>query len=486
MNTISKISAACALVCAGVATQAQATPASAFAAPDLTIYLSGASAPQNFISGLSGQLFDGAFFTYYDNGGTPGTTTISDDGAGYRSFFGTMKTTTDIPLALRGKNVLITDRAKGGSVWGVNAVARSEAIQTMPITAVNCPDFDAGNNRFLCNAKGIDPGLGAPTGDEVIPDFGVSDVEPALFKDPLNVEFGQTQLSIAEAARLVAFPANSLMMGLPVTNAVGDFFISRAAYGSALTGIVTNWSALGTTAPATSDSIVVCRRVPGSGTQAAYNWYFANFPCGASATPATQGDTASILSGAGTSADPFLVDATAGYLVIENAGSGDVRNCLAKANNGGVHSWKDGAGQSYKVDFGTGGYGALGVLSVDSLGKESGWTYRTFDGAGHLDAGLQTVTGTGLAPTKANLVAGNYEFAVELSFQYRKTGAPNALAGMKKTFADLFIARAGQSSFNTRNWVAGLPGTVNACGSANTTKAFRAGDTCGNYTRVCN
>lgn len=484
MNTITKISAACALVCAGLATQAQATPASAFAAPDLTVYLSGASAPQNFLGGLASQLFDGAFFTYFDNGGTPGTTVTGDDGAGYRAYFGTMKTTTDIPATLRGKNVLLTDRAKGGSVWGVNAVARSEKIATMPITALNCPDLTGGIYR--CAEKGVDPGLGTPTGDEIIPDFGVSDVEPVLFKDPINVEFGQTQLTTAEAARLTTFPANILMMGLPVTNAVGDFNISRSSYGSALTGIVTTWSGLGATAPATSDNIVVCRRVPGSGTQAAYNWFFTNFPCGASATPATQGDTASITGGTGTSVDPFVVDASAGYLVIENAGSGDVRNCLAKANNGGVHTWKDGSGASYKVDFGTGGYGALGVLSVDSLGRENGWTFRTLNGAGHLNAGLQTVTGTGLAPTKANLLEGNYEFAVELSFQYRKGTAPNPLGGLKKTFADLFITRAGQSSFNTSNWVAGLPGTVNACGTANTAKAYRAGDTCGNFTRVCN
>ena len=480
MNTITKISAACALVCAGAQVQA-ATPATPFTPPALTIYLSGASAPQGFLGTLAGQLFDAGFYTYYNDAGTP--TVTADDGTLYRSYYGTMKTTTDIPLSLRGLNVLITNRAKGGSVWGVNPVARNEAIATMPITAINCPNLLGGIYR--CAEAGVDPGTGAPTGAEVIPDFGVSDVEPKMFKDPINVEFGFSQLTPGEALRITpASSVNILMMGLPVTNAVANFYISRASYGAALNGTITTWSGLGATTPAGGDDIVVCRRVPGSGTQAAYNWYFGNFPCGTSSVPATQPDTAVVTGGTGTTADPFVIDNTTGYVVLENSASGDVRNCLTKANTGGEHKFVSADGKTYSYTFAA-GTGALGTLSVDSLGKEGGnWTFRTFDGAGNLNAGTQVVTGTGVAPTKANLIAGNYEFAVELSMQYRKSGA-NVLGGLKKTFVDLFIARAGQSAFNTQNWVAGLPGSVNACGTANTATTYRSGDTCGNFARAC-
>lgn len=482
MHTFSKIAAACALVCAG--TQVNAAPATPFTAPALTVYLSGASAPQGFLGNLSSQLFDGAFYTYFNDAGTPTVTT--DDGTLYRAYYGTMKTTTDIPLALRGLNVLIVNRAKGGSVWGVNPVARNEAIAYMPITATNCPQFLG--SIYRCAEAGIDP-PNAPIGGEVIPDFGVSDVEPKMFKDPLNVEFGFTELNTSEAARLASSPVNILMMGLPVTNSVANLYLSRANYGAALGGTITTWSGAGSmgaaAAPVGGNDIVVCRRVPGSGTQTAYNWYFGNFPCGTSVPPATQGDTASITGGTGSTLTPFVIDNTTGYVVLENSASGDVRNCLQKANNGGVHTFVSADGLTYSYDFGTGGKGALGTLSVDSLGRENGWTFRTINGAGNQNAGTQVVVGTGVAPTKANLIEGNYEFATELTMQYRNNTAPNPLAGLKKTFVDFFIARAGQSAFNTNNWVAGLPGAVNACGSANTAKAYRSGDTCGNFTRVC-
>lgn len=488
MKTISKIAAACALVCAGTQVQA-ATPATPFTAPDLTIYLSGASAPQGFLTTLAGQLFDAGFYTYHNDNGTTITT---DDGVLYRAFYGTTKTNLGLPAALSGKNILIINRAKGGSVWGVNAVARNEAIATMPITATNCPVLAGGIYR--CAEKGLDPGVvGYPNGDEQVPDFGVSDVEPKIFLDALNVEFGFSPLNAAEAARLTSSPVNILMMGLPITNNVANFYLSRALYGAALAGTVTTWNGAGSmgaaAAPAGGNDIVVCRRVPGSGTQAAYNWYFGNVPCGTSAVPATQDDTAVLTGvGVGTPADPIEIDNTTGYIVLENSASGDVRNCLNKAVNGGVHTFISKDLKTYKYDFGTGGRGALGVLSVDSITNSSpqSWTFRTFDGAGSLAHNTQSpVIGTGLAPTKANLLAGNYEFAVELTMQYRNSNSSNPLVGNKKTFIDFFIARAGQSAFNTGVAVAGLPGSVNACGTANTTKAFRAGDTCGNFSQVC-
>jgi len=135
------------------------------------------------------------------------------------------------------------------------------------------------------------------------------------------------------------------------------------------------------------------------------------------------------------------------------------------------------------VDFGTGGYGAVAVLSVDSLGKSSnaanGWSYRALDGAGMYydsDAGTAVVpasTGTGVHPSKVNLIEGKYEFASEVTMQYR-----NDLTGVKKTFADFFIARAGSPAFNTNPWVAALPPTYDPTTTANVAKATRGGNMC--------
>src|SRR5215831_8576312 len=116
---VKQLAAACALAFAGTSAYALGP----FDAPQVTVFLAGASAPQNFLGGLAANLFQGTqgtdWFAYFDNGGTIG--------ANYRAYFGTLKTTVqdpNMPASIAGKTVLIINRAKGGSVWGVNPVAR--------------------------------------------------------------------------------------------------------------------------------------------------------------------------------------------------------------------------------------------------------------------------------------------------------------------------------------------------------------------------
>lgn len=497
---INKLSAACALALAGVSGQALAlTPYEAQTIGLVNgkdyVYLSGASAPQNFLGLLAGQLFDAGFITYYDNGGTPGVTT--DDGSLYRAYFGTLKNDASIPASLRGKTVRLLDRAKGGSVWGVIPVARAEAIATLKMDAASCV-LDTGIYR--CAEAGVDPGTVADPANPLsnpsfnkVSDFGVSDVAPNMFKAPYNVEFGSSQLSTAEVSKLTSFAVNTLMMGLAVTNPIPTTtYLSRAAYGSMLSGSVQNWTNIGAPAPAAGDQVVVCRRVPGSGTQSSYNWFFNNFPCttrseagSGEVAPARMSDSVSgVVSGTGTAADPFVIDPSAGYTVLENSASGNVRDCLKKASSGGVHTFTDEKGKFYSVNFGTGGYGAIGVVSLDSTGKESGWSFRNMDGAGNYLGGV--VSGTGVAPTKANLIEGNYDFAAELTMQYRNTTvngvAPLPAASLAKAFVDMFIQKGGQPAFNTVAWTAALPGSNPA--GANVAKATRFGNMCAPLQRI--
>src|SRR5262245_59596561 len=130
---VKQLAAACALAFAGTSAHAL-TP---FEAPDITVFLAGASAPQNFLGFMATQLFQGTqntdWYAYWSNDGTIG--------ANYRAYFGTLKTTLqdpNMPAAIAGKKVLVINRAKGGSVWGVNPVARSQQIQWMTITSGNC------------------------------------------------------------------------------------------------------------------------------------------------------------------------------------------------------------------------------------------------------------------------------------------------------------------------------------------------------------
>jgi len=491
---IKKLSAACAVALAGMSAQAFAL--TAFDTPELTVYLSGASAPDNFLEQIATGMFTGTkgtdWFAYVDNG----------DGKQQRAFFGTMKTTaadSTIPATLSGKKVLFIKRSTGGSVFGVNPVARGEALAVLKIDSGLCSNVSVPTGfNYKCPVVGVDPGVGTPTGAEMVPDFGVSDVSPAMFKEPLNVEFGASQLSTSEVAGMTIKGVNTIAMGLAVTNAIpSTTYLSKAVYGALLAGNIGDWTMVDPSlAPAAGTQVLVCRRVPGSGTQTSYNWFFNNFPCATesiagsgSTVPTRMADSASgIVSGSGTSADPYVIDPSQGYTVLENSSSGNVADCMTKAAAGGVHTFKDEEGKSYSVDFGTGGYGAVAVLSVDSLGKSSnaanGWSYRSIDGAGMYydsDAGTAVVpasTGTGVHPSKANLIEGNYEFASEVTMQYR-----NSLTGVKKTFADFFIARAGSPTFNTNAWVAALPPTYTPP-TANVAKGTRNGNMCAPLQRL--
>ena len=494
------IAAACVAALAGVSAPAFAR--TACEAPQLQVHLCGAPAPDNFIDTIATGMFVGTkgtdWFKYLDN----------VDGKQQRAYFGTMKSTADIPANLQGKKVLFIKRSTGGSVFGVNPVARGHKLATLAVSATTCV---AAGVDFKCSVVGTDPNAALPTGAGQMPDFGVSDVAPNLFKGPLNVEFGQSALDPSEAANLTVAGVNVLAMGLAVTNAVPmSTHFSRATYGALLAGNINAWSTLGV-APAAGDQVVACRRVPGSGTQTSYNWFFNNFPCATdslagsgSTQPARMSDSAGYqASGSGTAADPYVIDVAAGYTVIENSTSGNVRDCMDKAAAGGVHTFKDEEGKSYKVDFGTGGYGAVGVLSVDSLNDDrsnadatkwakgptaaaTGYSFRALDGAAAMYDTSNTSTlvvgttgTTGILPTKANLIEGNYEFASELTMQYLST-----LSGLKKDFADFFIARAGDPAFNTNGWVAALPPAYDPSTTPNVAKSTRFGNMCSPLQRL--
>jgi hypothetical protein len=148
------IALACAAIGAGFSINAVAQTPGAFDTPEVKVILSGATAPDNFLVTIATGLFEAGFHRYQDNAGTP--TTYTDDGRGHNAFFGRVKNDATIPASLRGRTVLFVKRSRGGSVWGVNPVARGQRIETLDITSTSCV-LDSGIYR--CNVKGIDPGL---------------------------------------------------------------------------------------------------------------------------------------------------------------------------------------------------------------------------------------------------------------------------------------------------------------------------------------
>ena len=294
---------------------------------------------------------------------------------------------------------------------------RFHQLHDAAATSATTPSITAGFN-FDCALKGIDPGIAGnelPSNAGEVSDFGVSDVEPAMFKEPYNTENGEPQLTTSEVGRMQSVAVNQLMMGIVATNAVpATTTISRANYAAILQGRLTDWAKVD--ASLTGDNnAVVCRRVNGSGTQTSYNWFFNNFPCSQNEggdVPPADVFTSNIIGGTGTASDPFLVDPRGAYTVVENSTSGDVRNCLSRANSLDNHTVNGSFDQEFKVLFkcnrptasltpaevaecgGAGGTGnpfkAIGVLSLDSYASANpsggGWSFRYLDGAGVYNA----------------------------------------------------------------------------------------------------
>ena len=466
------------------------------------IILSGATAPDGFVESAVIEMLQPGYKTYRDNAAA----TLAFQ---HRAWYGLAK--AGIPGVTAGTPILFLKRSKGGSVWGVDPVARASRIETLNFASCVVGGAAAGDGGkvydYFCPTKGLDPdspNFTNPALNNGVPsDFGVSDVSPALFKAPYNVEFGQSELSAAEVAKLTIKPVNTLLMGIVATNDVPlTTALTRTDYGNMLMGNVQDWTQIDASLGGNTQ-VVACRRVNGSGTQASYNWFFNNFPCesafnGAQPPASMYTNNASgIVGGTGTEADPFVIDPTQGYTVVNNSTSGDVRNCLKNAQNHVDHKIKADDGKWYLTKFSNSvdPFKAIGVLSGDSYGNENGWTFRNIYGAGSFTPATQvgSAGATGVAPSKANLLSGAWDFAVELTMQYRNANVTNPqgdvitpLAGVKKAFADELIKRSGDPAKialnSKKNVYAALPDyydpNANATNLANVALGSHQGNMC--------
>lgn len=403
------IATACALLAAG----------SAFAhgpsvTPDLTVFISGASAQQKTIGSIVADLaVAGTLDVYYD---------AATNGADQRGYFFTAANTGD--ASVDGKKVLVLNRAAGGSVYGVVPVARSTALAALKVDAT-CTKA-AGATVYTC-----------PSTVNLVPDAGVSDVEPALFVG-MNLPTGWTALSGAEVAGLDVASQNGVVFGIAATNNLyaalqaaqglgADYSdanrpsLSRAQLTSLMTGALTDWSAVGV---ASNGAINVGRRTAGSGTQASANAWFGGFPCSTGAVPLA---TAQITD----------------TLVVNEAGStGGVRTFLNNTNNAG-------------------GY-AIGLVSLENApGASDKWHHIKIDG---------------IDPTKQNVIDGKYDYYVEQTMQWKTT-----LAGAKLAFLQAFRSTSADAlKLDPLPGVVALPTALNANPGADAVsmKGTRFNNTC--------
>jgi len=470
-----QIALATAVLVAGTANAAM-TPADVAlvnGAQSRIISISGASAVQKGFTEVIARMFTGTP-VYFSKASGAGA---SFDKADYIGVAGTLASGAG---NWSGKTAIVLYRVKGGSAYGVNPVARNAVIDALKVDATCGANSGNGTSAapYDCNTS------------MRVPDAGVSDVAPKFFKQPYNTE-GETAadaLNETELSVLNSKPIYGLAFGVPVTSTVpASTKFTRSLLSAIMTGNVATWADV----DGTSGDIVVCRRTPGSGTQAVMNMWANSFPCsGAYNAPADRDASGAWDAGSRTFTAGNVTD---GLIVIENSSSSEVATCLDKAVTGGTYTTKDRDGESVTVNFGTGGYKAVGVLSMDSLAKSKAagnWQFRALDGTGNLTwdntaaAPVVSAGATGKLPTLATYENGDWDLQGWVSFNI-----PSRTTGDKLDVLNQFVAKAQDPAVlaavtDLKNVAAGIPDTDADYSGPNVLDAvYLNGDQCAPYSR---
>lgn len=408
---LTKIAAACAVLCSGHAFAVVTTPSDAAGAT--TIRISGSSALQKTLGVVAeGMMTD--ISEYWSDA----------KGSSHRAYLGRAK--AGIPGVPQNTVLLIKDRAKGGSTFGVKPVqSNTGTVQHMVINTGCTPVAATTPPRYTCATTTAEKS-----------NVGVTDVESKLLSLSLNSGSADPELALIPAptpTEISNYNANggsqlAVIFGVPMTNDMRPYFpkgLTRAQVTSILVGAVADWSALvpapaTTLAPSTvpAGPITICRRTNGSGTQAAFNAYFGGYGCTASAvTP---------------------LNAAASTSVIESTSSGGVIDCL------NTHT------------------GAIGLLSTETVASATdNWDFVALD--------LTTPV------PKENATAGIYDFFVEQQMHWNNTG----LNTVQKAVVAEFFKRSGDPAILTPlAGVAALPNNYAPASPGDVMKGTRQGDSC--------
>lgn len=451
-----------------IAAAAWAAASSSFAAPAVSvdaagtvrIYMSGATALRNTIAGIV--LNDICGGTAANN-----TTTLynmAESGAGFSfngNFWGiTCKVTaagaTKINVPVNTSIAFFKSDA-GGSAQGVFPVYfGTQRPFVEPANLANC----VGAQGFTAVADRAY--YGCPGTRLTAPMFGMSDVEPALFKgvnvpnDPADTSddsYPQDGLSPVQIGELQVTPVVQTLFAVAVNNILyADMFakqglgakfssagvacstsstdencipsIGQAEARSLFGGSEFNWRMLSSNNALVDSQVNVCRRVQGSGTQAAANLQFGAFPCGSqtiapadvSYSSSAAAEAVSSFTGktqSGKTIANYLIDNMGGNggtgpmpggttFVFEGPGTGDVISCLNAANKA----------QGY----------AIGHVSKENVPATSGtiglWKHVRLEGAN---------------PDGAQAKQGRYDYVVESTIQY-KVGSYTGFTAQQKSF----------------------------------------------------
>ena len=389
------------------------------------LYVSGASAQRLFLANYIKSICNADFDVFYNGTGA------APSGSSHRAYSCTLKVKVGNYVA--GTPLLFVKRDSGGAFQGVNPVAQNIAQDSMNVL----------NNgtctRTVNPSPATDiqtPSYGCSTTSLRVSDAGVSDVEPGLFQKPVNLPVGQTALTSSELSGLDIKSVNATVFGvavnkkayralqetqglIPAGGVLSELpaarpSLPRSFYAAAVSGFLSGSSAtaagwdavIATSADANvaNKQINVCRRVTGSGTQAASNAYFMNNPCSTGSSALLPLATSGVIAELGTVA------------VNEGSGTSNVETCLGTTVEG----------------TGTAAYG-MGVISRENNPLANG-----------ADKGYRFVALDGVAPLRDIAKVGRYGFVYVATMQWNKatTGADADL----KAFFTAVRTNAGRAA----------------------------------------
>lgn len=191
--------------------------------------------------------------------------------------------TAAVPASIQGKNLYFSYYLNGGSIYGVTPVADQIPLDYMKVFGGSC------NGSNECSNA-------APFQYSAAPVAGASDVEPAMFKgsnvrgltfgapqnlgdlfvdSSFNVVFGiAVNLNLLDGT---VYPGGTGTIKSLSRSSIATIFANQKAQWDAIPefGNMENW----VNGVGTPTDIDVCRRAPGSGTQAAAQAYFLDEEC---------------------------------------------------------------------------------------------------------------------------------------------------------------------------------------------------------------
>jgi hypothetical protein len=423
-------------VAAGAAQTASAVDISAYA-PVVTIYLSGSTAVDNTIANA---LLETA---------APGGICAANSLDIY--YIGTASSYTNrlflctgaAGTAESGNQIAIYKESAVGSQNGIVPLYTVHAggasglsfISTTGLTDASCTTAPVGANGNL-SAYTNHVSCSASTTTNTVATAGFSDVEATMLRTtanaPLNTTLASGLTSSATLDQLWGVPltknayyALQAAEGLtsPSDAAANAPSLSKEDVASLLSGNIYNWSDIGLH-PA-DNTVYICRRDYGSGTEASFEAYFLGARCGASSE---------------------IIPAEDGVAVWAAGSGGNMRSCLQHVFAGGLQTsyYQEGStnvtgGTHYTKNFGTAGaqYG-IGLLNDEV-------TSANLTAAGD---SFRFVAVDGVGPTIENVQNGYYPY-FSTGLVFTVPSAPGNPSGAQSTLVGELTSRMGHPQFTS-------------------------------------